>query len=40
LPVIYQPQAFSPGEVIKTLRSTIGFTPNPLANFMPEYLHY
>ena len=40
LPVLYQPQAFSPGEVIKTLRSTIGFTPNPLANFMPEYLHY
>ena len=40
LPVLYQPQAFSPGEVIKTLKSTIGFTPNPLANFMPEYFHY
>ena len=40
LPVLYQPQAFAPGEVIKSLRSTIGFTPNPLGNFMPEYLHY
>lgn len=40
LPVLYQPQAFAPGEVIKTLKSSIGFTPNPLGNFMPEYLHY
>ncbi len=40
LPVLYQPQAFLPGEVIKTLRSTIGWTPNPLSNFMPEYYHY
>ena len=40
LPVLYQPQAFAPGEVIKTLKSSIGFTPNPLGNFMPEYLHF
>jgi peptide/nickel transport system substrate-binding protein len=40
LPVLYQPQAFAPGEVIKSLRSTNGFTPNPLGNFMPEYYHY
>ena len=40
LPVLYQPQSFSPGEVIKTLKSTIGFTPNPLANLMPEYYHF
>lgn len=40
LPVLYQPQSFSPGEVIKTLKSDIGFTPNPLGNFMPEYFHY
>ena len=40
LPVVYQPQAFSPGEVIKTLKSTIGFAPSPLSNFMPEYFHF
>ena len=40
LPVLYQPQSFSPGEVIKTLKSNIGFTPNPLGNFMPEYYHF
>jgi peptide/nickel transport system substrate-binding protein len=28
------------GEVIKTLKSSIGFTPNPLDNFMPEYYHF
>ena len=37
LPVLYQPNATSPGEVIKSLKSSIGFTPNPLQNFMPEY---
>lgn len=40
LPVLYQPNPVTPIEVIKTLKSTIGFTPNPLANFMPEYYHY
>jgi peptide/nickel transport system substrate-binding protein len=40
LPVLYQPQAFAPGETIKTLHSSIGFVPNPLGNFMPEYLYY
>ena len=40
LPVLYQPQSFAPGEVIKTLKSSIGFTPNPLGNFMPEYYHF
>jgi peptide/nickel transport system substrate-binding protein len=40
LPVLYQPQQAGAGEVIRTLKSTIGFTPNPLGNFMPEYLHY
>jgi peptide/nickel transport system substrate-binding protein len=40
LPVLYQPQSFSPGEIIKTLKSDIGFTPNPLANFMPEYYRF
>ena len=40
LPVLYQPQATGAGEIIKSLRSTIGFTPNPLENFMPEYFHF
>jgi len=40
LPVLYQPQANGAGETIKTLKSTIGFTPNPLGNFMPEYLYF
>ena len=40
LPVLYQPQAVGAGEIIKTLKSSIGFTPNPLENFMPEYLHF
>jgi peptide/nickel transport system substrate-binding protein len=46
LPDLYQPNttdnyvAGGIGEVIKTLKSSIGFTPNPLENFMPEYYHY
>jgi hypothetical protein len=40
LPVLYQPQATSIIEVARTLHSSVGFTPNPLGNFMPEYMHY
>jgi peptide/nickel transport system substrate-binding protein len=40
LPVLYQPQAAGAFEVIKTLKSNIGFVANPLGNFMPEYFHY
>ena len=40
LPVLFQPNATSPGEVIKTLKSKIGFTPNPLQNLMPEYYSF
>ena len=40
LPVLYQPNSVTPAEVIKTLKSTIGFAPNPLQNFMPEYFHF
>ncbi len=40
LPVLYQPNPVTPIEIKKTLKSTIGFTPNPLANFMPEYYHF
>jgi peptide/nickel transport system substrate-binding protein len=40
LPVLYQPQADSIVEVARTLKSAVGFTPNPLGDFMPEYFHY
>jgi peptide/nickel transport system substrate-binding protein len=40
LPVLYQPQANSIIEVADTLRSTVGLAPNPLGDFMPEYMHY
>ncbi len=40
LPVLYQPNPVTPIEIKKTLKSSIGFTPNPLANFMPEYYHF
>ena len=40
LPVLYQPQANAIVEVARTLKSSIGFAPNPLGDFMPEYFHY
>jgi peptide/nickel transport system substrate-binding protein len=40
LPVMFQPNGEGTGEVINTLKSTIGFTPNPLQNFNPEYFHF
>jgi peptide/nickel transport system substrate-binding protein len=40
LPVLYQPQSDPIVEVANTLRSTVGLSPNPLGNFMPEYMHY
>jgi peptide/nickel transport system substrate-binding protein len=46
LPVLYQPNgtnAYSGqgiGEVIKTLKSKDGFTPNSLTNFNPEYYYF
>jgi hypothetical protein len=40
LPVLYQPQANSIDEVAHTLKSSIGFAPNPLGDFTPEYFHY
>ena len=40
IPVLYQPNPLSVNEVIMTLKSSIGFTPNPLGNFMPEYMHF
>lgn len=40
LPVLFQPQASTLQEIMKGLRSSIGFTPNPLGDFTPEYLHF
>jgi hypothetical protein len=46
LPDLYQPNTTNNysgsgiGEAIKTLKSKIGFTPNPLENFMPEYYSF
>jgi peptide/nickel transport system substrate-binding protein len=40
LPVLYQPQVDQAVEVVKTLKSSVGFSPSPLGNFMPEYYHY
>jgi peptide/nickel transport system substrate-binding protein len=46
LPDLYQPNQTNDfagsgiGEVVKTLKSKIGFTPNPLENFMPEYYSF
>jgi peptide/nickel transport system substrate-binding protein len=46
LPDLYQPNTTNGfagsgiGEVVKTLKSSIGFSPNPLENWMPEYYHF
>lgn len=40
LPVLYQPQGTIVEEVAKTLRSDVGFAPNPLGAFLPEYYHF
>ena len=40
LPVLFQPNPTMISEVKKSLRSSIGFQPNPLGNFMPEYFHF
>ncbi len=40
LPVLYQPQANSIDEVARDLKSLVGFAPNPLGDFTPEYFHY
>ena len=46
LPDLYQPNTTNDfvaggiGEVINTLKSKIGFSPNPLETFMPEYYSF
>jgi peptide/nickel transport system substrate-binding protein len=40
LPVLYLPTEETIGETARTLKSSIGWAPNALSNFLPEYLHY
>jgi peptide/nickel transport system substrate-binding protein len=41
VPVLFQPNAFTPTEVKNTVGVTaIGFTPNPLQNLNPEYFYF
>jgi peptide/nickel transport system substrate-binding protein len=40
LPVLYEPMTAPINETINTLKSKIGWTPNPLINLMPEYYHW
>ena len=40
LPVLFEPLEGRVNEVDKRLKSSIGFAPNPLGNFTPEYLHF
>ena len=41
VPVLFQPNAFTPGEVKKNVGvHDIGFIPNPLQNFNPEYYYF
>jgi hypothetical protein len=38
--VLYLPTEETIGETARTLKSSIGWVPNALSNFLPEYLHY
>lgn len=40
LPVLYEPQVANTLEVVKTLKSAVGFTPNPIDNLTPEYYRF
>jgi peptide/nickel transport system substrate-binding protein len=40
LPVLYMPSVESLVEVNRSLKSSSGWAPNTLGNFLPEYLHY
>jgi len=40
LPVLYMPNAENLVEINRTLKSSIGWAPNSLGNFLPEYLHF
>ncbi|MFY9782730.1 MAG: hypothetical protein WAK12_04265, partial [Acidimicrobiales bacterium] len=40
LPVLYMPNLVNLVETNRRLQSTIGWAPNTLQNFLPEYLHY
>jgi hypothetical protein len=40
LPVLYMPNLENLIEINRNLKSSIGWVPNTLGNFLPEYLHY
>jgi peptide/nickel transport system substrate-binding protein len=40
LPVLYLPNSEATYETIRTLKNSIGWTPNVLQNFLPEYLSF
>jgi hypothetical protein len=40
LPVLYLPTEETVTETARSLKSSIGWSPNALSNFLPEYLHY
>jgi hypothetical protein len=40
LPVLFVPNPSFAVEISKKLKSSIGFTPNPLLTITPEYYHY
>ena len=40
LPVLYLPTEETVSETSRSLKSSIGWTPNALSNFLPEYLHF
>jgi peptide/nickel transport system substrate-binding protein len=40
LPVLYMPNLENLIEINRNVKSSIGWAPNTLGNFLPEYLHY
>ena len=40
LPVLYLPTQETLSETSRSLKSSIGWAPNALSNFLPEYLHF
>jgi peptide/nickel transport system substrate-binding protein len=40
LPVLYMPNLLTTNETLRRLKNSIGWAPNALGNFLPEYLHF
>jgi peptide/nickel transport system substrate-binding protein len=40
LPALYLPTEETVSETARSLKSSIGWAPNALSNFLPEYLHF